>query len=233
MPAMTLLLETKQPRPSTTGWIVQSVRDAIFAGQLKPGDRIVEAKLAKDLGVGISPVREALQQLEYLALVTRYSNRGTYITELSLQDVRQIYRLRTELESLSVQYAMESGKREGVAKLQDCANRMMIASVAGRVSEFIDCDLEFHRLICQMAADPYLEKCLVSVTSPLFAFVLIRLKQSPILFDFIELSKRHQEIVDVFTMNDLEGARSTVRRLIGGFAEILIEKLYGSSEGGK
>ncbi len=170
---MPMLVEAKDPRPSTTAWIVQAVRDAIFSGKLKPGDRIVEGKLAKDLGVGISPVREALQQLEFLALVTRYANRGTYVTELSHKDIRQIYRLRTELETLSIQFAVESGNRSELSKLQDCATRMMAASHDGRIADFFDCDLEFHRLICQMADDPYLEKCLVSVTTPLFAFVLI------------------------------------------------------------
>ena len=70
---MTLLpVHNLEDRPrGTSDWIVQIVRDAVFASKLKPGDKIVEGKLARELNVGISPVREALLQLEHLGLVVR------------------------------------------------------------------------------------------------------------------------------------------------------------------
>ena len=220
----------KESRPiGTSGWVVDVVRGSIFSGSLQPGARIVEGKLAKELNVGISPVREALQQLEYLGLVTRYSNRGTYVTQLTEIEVRQIYRLRAELEALSVKYALECPNRVGLEQLQECANQMITAAANEDFPRFFACDIEFHNQVCRIAGDAFLERCLVGLTTPLFAFVLIRLKQEPILFDFAGLSEKHQEIVNLFSMSDSKQAAEAMRNIMHGFSETVLDKLYGSS----
>lgn len=220
----------RESRPiGTSGWITEVVRDLIFSGGLKSGDRIVEGKLAKDLNVGISPVREALQQLGYIGLVTRYPNRGTYVTQLTETEVKQIYRLRAELEALSVKYALERTNRSGLGQLQECADQMVTAASNEDYPRFFACDIEFHNQVCRIAGDPFLERCLVSLTTPLFAFVLIRLKQEPILFDFAALSVQHQQIVKFFSMSDPKQAAEAMRNTMHGFRETVLEKLYGSS----
>jgi len=223
-------LGRREARPiGTAGWVANVIREAIFAGDLKPGTRLVEGKLAKELDVGISPVREGLQQLEHLGLVTRYPNRGTYITELSAGEVQQIYRLRAELETLSVKYALEKTERKGIADLQRCAEEMMQASKKGDYTGFFECDLQFHTLLCRIAEDPFLERCLLSLTTPLFAFVLIRLKQDPILFDFESISRSHQEIVDLLRLSDAQAAVEGMHRIMHGFRQEILGSLYGSS----
>jgi DNA-binding FadR family transcriptional regulator len=107
---------------------------------------------------------------------------------------------------------------------------MMLASQEGDVGRFVECDLEFHRLLCHMADDPYLEKCLRSVMTPLFAFVLIRLKQNPGKLDLVEVSGRHQQIVEVLSLPDPAIAREKVPALIDSFQETVLETLYGIDE---
>ncbi|HXF04288.1 MAG TPA: GntR family transcriptional regulator [Blastocatellia bacterium] len=67
------------------------IRDAVSAGTLKPRDRLAEGKLAKELGVGLSPGSDALCQFEQPGLVTRCSNRGTVVTQLRPTEVNQIF----------------------------------------------------------------------------------------------------------------------------------------------
>jgi DNA-binding GntR family transcriptional regulator len=226
----TLVFKTKRSGPTgTSAWITEVLRDAIFAGKLRPGDRIVEGKLAKELGVGISPVREALQQLEHLGLVTRYLNRGTYVTQLTVDELDQIYRLRTELEVLSVKYAVEARDKSGLAQLQELADLMMSARAKGDVSRYFDYDLEFHLQICRIAADPFLEKCLLTLLTPFFAYVRIRLQQGPTLLDLIESSKEHQAIVDIIRSSDPIRAGEDMRTILKHFFETDVRKLYGVS----
>src|SRR5579859_7833774 len=78
-----------------------AVREAILNGKLSPGDRIVEIKLAKQLNVGQNAVREALQELEFQGFVTKTPNKGTFVTDLSLDDINQIYRFRKEFEGFA------------------------------------------------------------------------------------------------------------------------------------
>lgn len=222
----------KRSRPkNTSGWVVDVIRDAIFAGTLKPGDRLVEGKLAKELGVGISPVREALYQLEHLGLVTRYPNRGTVVTQLTPTEVNQIFRLRAELETLSVKFAIEAQNRSGLERLQECANQMMAASLEGDSARFFEWDLEFHNQVCRMADNPFLEKCLLTLTTPLFAFVLIRLKQEPGSVDLVEISRQHQQIADLFRLSDPVEAERAMRRIMDGFREVILHILDEAQRG--
>lgn len=219
-------LENRENRPKgTSDWVAGRVREAIFAGRLKPGDRIVEGKLAKELEVGISPVREALQQLEYLGLVTRYLNRGTIVTQLSVTEVNQIYRLRAELEALSVRYALESPNYSEVGKLQAITDQMRDAAERQDFQRFFESDLAFHQQVCRIASDPFLEKCLLTLITPLFAFVIIRLKQEPKLFDFIHFAEQHQQIVNLFKLSDPQQAAEGVREIMHDFRAEMLEVL--------
>src|SRR5260370_16949405 len=94
------------PRVSLVERTVASMKQAIFEGLLKPGDRVVEAKLASSLKIGHPTVREALIELEHAGFVTRIPNRGTFITKLSKNQVMEIYCIRENLESLTLQLAL-------------------------------------------------------------------------------------------------------------------------------
>src|ERR671932_592147 len=69
----------------------QHLREAILRGRLKPGQRIVESRLARELGVSQAPVREALRELEQMGLVVNHTRRGTFVRELSPHDAWEMY----------------------------------------------------------------------------------------------------------------------------------------------
>jgi len=74
--------------------IVNNIKEEIISGNIKPGQRIIEAQIAREMGVSRSPLREAIQKLkaENVLKVTPY--RGTYVNTLSREDVKAIYELR-------------------------------------------------------------------------------------------------------------------------------------------
>src|SRR5215831_17720812 len=81
--------------------IVASVREAILSGTIRCGEQIVEGKLAQQLGVGQGLIREALIELEHQGFVQRTPFAGTQVTALTIEDAKQIYDLRIELEPLA------------------------------------------------------------------------------------------------------------------------------------
>src|SRR6185437_6967121 len=95
-------------REPIAGQIAESIRAMIVGGQLNPGERIVESRIAREIGVGQPTVREALVALEHEGLVVRHANQGCVVTELGRDDIRQLVRIRAELEVLAVQLATES-----------------------------------------------------------------------------------------------------------------------------
>ena len=89
----------------------------IIAGQLHPGERIVESRVARQLGVGQPTVREALVALEHQGLVVRKANQGCVVTTLTRAEICEILRIRAELEVLAVELAVENASDAGVREL--------------------------------------------------------------------------------------------------------------------
>src|ERR671936_391943 len=85
--------------------VAETLREGIIAGKLKPGERLVEQKLAAQLGIGQPTLREALKELEYQGFVRKVPNRGTYVTRLSQEDFSKILEVRMALEALVIERA--------------------------------------------------------------------------------------------------------------------------------
>ena len=87
--------------------VYKELEKAILSGELAPGDSLVEMKLAAQMGVSRTPVREALLQLELENLVKHIPNRGAVVVGISEKDIEDIYTLRMRIEGLAVRWAAE------------------------------------------------------------------------------------------------------------------------------
>src|SRR6267378_1291827 len=102
------LSESLGRKVSIADQIAEVLRNLIVGGDLNPGDRIVESRVAKQLGVGQPTVREALVALEHQGLVVRKTNQGCIVTSLTRGEISQILKIRGELEVLAVELAAEN-----------------------------------------------------------------------------------------------------------------------------
>jgi DNA-binding GntR family transcriptional regulator len=82
-----------------------AIKDAILSVKLKPGTPLVETQLAEELGISKTPVRAALEELEREGFVTRILFKGTYVTEVTVKDLVEIFQLRAVLEGLAARLA--------------------------------------------------------------------------------------------------------------------------------
>jgi DNA-binding GntR family transcriptional regulator len=82
-----------------------TIKSAILSLKFKPGDPLVENDLAQQLGISKTPVRDALLELEREGFVTKVLFKGTYVTEITLKDVREVFQLRAVLEGLAARLA--------------------------------------------------------------------------------------------------------------------------------
>jgi len=180
---------------------VEVIRKAITSGDLKPGDRIVELQLAKQLGVGNTAVREALFELEGAGLVTRIPHKGSFITKMTFQDARDIFRVRTELESLAVELAVEHASSTDLDMLQGFVDAMKAAAETSDIERFYQNDLEFHRALWQLSRNRYLASSLETLVVPLFAFFLIRTRMD-YRIDLLGRAQRHHQLLDSIKKRD-------------------------------
>lgn len=195
-------LDTAPLKPVTLrNRIVEVIRQAITSGDLNPGDRIVELRLAKQLGVGNTAVREALFELERAGLVTRIPNKGSFITKTTIEDAQQIFGVRKALESLAVELASEHMSPPYVDMLQGLVHAMRAAAEANDFERFYQNDLEFHRTLWQLSQNRFLAASLETLVVPLFAYFLIRTR-GDYQVDLLDSAERHRQLLDTVRTRD-------------------------------
>ncbi len=128
----------------------QQIRDAlleqIVSGALKPGDRLVELKIAKEMQTSQAPVREALRELEAIGLVESQRNRGTRVRTLDENKLAEIYLVRAELEALAGDIVATRAPEISI-KLEKIVERMKKAADKGDIKKFVMLNSEFHGTI--------------------------------------------------------------------------------------
>ncbi len=128
--------------------IIDHIKDAIIRGRYQPGQRIVESRLAAELGVGRSRVRQALWRLEQEGFVEIVPNVGAAVKELSQRDIAQIYDLMGALEGLSMRVATPDLSDDDVAMVESLVDEMERAG--GDQRELYRLNQEFHALLAEL-----------------------------------------------------------------------------------
>lgn len=197
--------------------VAELIKDAILTGKLEPGDRIVEMKLAGDLGVATTSVREALFELESQGFVTRLTNKGTFVTQLSKDDIAQILCVRHELEGLAAELAEQRVTAEDISDLRGLVSAMEVAAQAGDRQQFYNADVEFHRRIWTLTGNRHLLKALDTTVGPLFAFFIMR-HPGKSASDLLRSVEWHRRIVDAIA-EKRGGARKVMEEALGFFRQ--------------
>src|SRR5438552_10864109 len=123
--------------------VAQKLRDAVLAGQLKPGERLLEQKLAAGFGIGQPTLREALKELEFQGFVRKSPKKGTYVTELTTEDFRKIQEVRMALEVVAIERAARNITDDGVRELEKLVSTMRTAAQKFNLATFHKSDLAF------------------------------------------------------------------------------------------
>lgn len=223
--------------PNLRSQITDRLFDAILQGELRPGERIVENKLARELGVGQSTLREVLQTLEQQGLITKFDNRGSFVTKLTAKDVEGMYTVRLELEPLAAVLAHKRLRPEHCARLETLLDEMQIALEQRSFTQLLKKDFAFHQSIWKLADIPSLEKALNIVCAPLFAFYMVRLSPhatadelSKAADEFAEDQTLHRELLAVLKNDDPKRVRATFRNMIQVFFQKNIDDLKSFSD---
>ncbi len=147
--------------------VVKVLSAGILSGKYKPGDRLNESQIARELNISRIPVREALSQLQEQGLVQNRERRGMFVINIGPDEVQQISSLRLVLETEAMRLAKAHMTPEILTGLEQIVRRMDVWN--GTLLEAAALDLEFHRALWKAAGNPYLERALNGLMVPLFA----------------------------------------------------------------
>ncbi len=194
--------------------VINALQDAFFSGQLKPGDAIVERELARQMKVGTPVIREALISLHGQGFVRRITNTGTFVTQFTVDEVRQLYTLRVELEVLALQWARPRVTQTELRDLKRLVSAVVEAGESADRRGFLERDYAFHKRCWGLSGNSYLAETLDRLMAPLFAFVVLASGASLT----ASMGREHYDLVNA--LQDLEEPQFTtaVRKTLSGFA---------------
>ncbi len=143
-------LERLEPR-ALSRRIVDQLKRVIIAGELRPGDRVLETDLAAQLGVSRGPVREAFRQLEQEGLLISHPHRGTFVASVPEDEIEEVYALRAHLEGYAARRVVTERQDEAVAALGELLELMLQAAHANDLPALADLDLQFHDTLLELS----------------------------------------------------------------------------------
>ena len=190
--------------------IVQEVRQAILNGTLHPGERLVERNLAASLGTSLTAAREAMIQLESEGLITKRPNSTTHVTQLSPEEISQIFAVRRVLEEFAFVEAARHGTAQENSKLEQIHTKALRFAEAGDARAYIGQDLAWHEAVWRMAHNPFLYASLNRAILPLFGFSVIGVAMQEG-FDLVEDARNHEPLLQAIAGHDVAATRRAYR----------------------
>jgi DNA-binding GntR family transcriptional regulator len=192
-----------------------ALRDQLITLQIKPGEPIDDVRVARELEVGRTPVREALKRLEDDRLVISYPRRGTFATGVEITDLAFINEIRLQLEPLAARRAAERASTSQRAELQQLlATCEKIDDLPTDPTDLMRLDITVHRAIYRTAGNPHLEDVLIryhNLVTRIFCLFLERLT------DVAEHINEHSAILTAIIDGDGDTAAELTTRHLTGF----------------
>ena len=137
--------------------ITSAIRHKILTGELAPGSKLTEQKLAEEFGSSRAPIREALRQLEQEGLIEYSRNVGCSVKKITIEDAYEIYLLRANLEMTALRHFDCQFSEEDLSTMRGILDGMLRVA-PGDLLAIVENDNRFHRVIVQRAGLPRLLK---------------------------------------------------------------------------
>jgi DNA-binding GntR family transcriptional regulator len=206
-------------RVTTVERIADGICDLILRGEVEPGTPLRESQLQASIGVSRNTIREALRLLERDGLVTYHAYRGVAVTELSAEDVADLFRARLAIELSAVDFAASMGEKE-MRLLEEARGARESAVARGDWHAAFEADMSFHATLVATLGSEALDE--------FFLGLLRKLRLGFYLGGGLSTEGRerdteqHRRIVELLKRGDCDGCRQAVREHLRDAEEILL-----------
>ena len=206
--------------------VYRILKASIIKGDLKPGEKLWESKIAEQLGVSRTPVREAIQKIAAEGFVKMEPNLGIVVHEFSFKDLKEVLQIRRVLEGLAASVAAEKINPEEISQLQKNIEETTICVIKNDLVTYLEFNAKFHSLIFQFSRNERLIKMSLQLVGPEHRFKIRALTIPGRLKYYLE---EHQKIVEALKRRDAEQAG----RLSQKHAENILKNIlvYEDKEG--
>lgn len=202
--------------------VFQTLRQAILKGELQPGERLMEIKLAERLGVSRTPIREAIRKLELEGLVIMIPRKGAAVANITEKDTKDVLEVRRTLEMFAVEVACDRITPEQLVQLKEAAKAFEASKGSMDLIRIAETDMNFHEIIYEATQNERLVQMLNNLRENMYRYRIEYLKD-PNYYD--SLVREHQAILDAVENGCKEKARVYMRDHIDNQQLAVISKL--------
>ena len=188
--------------------VFENIRQAIVKGIFAPGERLMEIQLADDLGVSRTPVREAIRKLELEGFVVMIPRRGTYVANLSIKDINDVYEIRISLDVLAAGLAAERIEPEELEELNRLLLEISEAARTGPMDKIVRLDTAFHDVLYKAGRNDRLRNIINNLREQITGIRGTSMRYPGRLADTLE---EHRALVDSIAARDSERAQAAAR----------------------
>jgi DNA-binding GntR family transcriptional regulator len=193
---------------SLVGLVEAQLTRAIVEGRLKPGSRIVEAEIARRMGVSRAPVREAARRLERQGVLVARPRHGFAVRSISVQEIDDLFEVRLSLELTSIELACRKADDAGLIRLQALLQSMMRQALTLAQHERIAADLALHTLIFELAGNAHLYRIFVNTQTEMRMIMALI---DAVYGDPAAIAATHLPIIEALMRRDAEAAKAAMR----------------------
>ena len=216
------MTDVQAPAPTAIGAPIslayaayERIRDRLIMLDIRPGEPINDGALAASLGIGRTPVREALKRLETDHLVVSYARRGTFATPVDVTELGAISDLRRQLEPFAANRAATAATEQMRAELRAMAEKVRGLDSSGDRRTLMRLDMSVHRLIYRATGNKHLEDVLIrydNLATRIWCLVVDKLP------DLASHISEHAQLLDAIADGDSERAERLTSEHVDGFS---------------
>jgi DNA-binding GntR family transcriptional regulator len=213
--------------------VYETLRERIISGELAPGQSLVEAHLATELGISRSPIREALRQLGQDGLVVTMPNSMTKVSSMDEFDIDQIFEIRDLLESCLIAHAAVARTQLELDVCARVVGQMPEVAATEDIRRFADLDVQFHRLLWQMAKRPMVGEVLLPIADQARRYLNLssRTLHSESRVTLMASYSEHLAMFAAIRANDVAGAVSATRDHMSSSRKRILMHMEHTKEG--
>ncbi|MBT0652138.1 GntR family transcriptional regulator [Geomobilimonas luticola] len=189
--------------------ILETIRDAIMSGGLKPGEKVAEPELAERFGISRTPIREAFRQLESEGYLTVIPRKGAVVTAFSPRDVEEFYAIKSILEGYAARCACEKLSDKDLEKLDAINAKLRQMADEGDVRHFFKIHNDFHDLFIRASDNDKLQEL---ISNLLNKFQRLRVASLSLPGRMHISVQEHEKIIEAFRKRNADLAERLVRK---------------------
>ncbi len=206
--------------------ILETIREAIIKGTLKPGEKVAEPELAERFGISRTPIREAFRQLESEGFLVVIPRKGAVVVSFSPKEIEEFYAIKSILEGYAARRACENLSDREIEKLKAINDKLRQMADEADIKHFFKVHNEFHELFIRAADN---EKLHELISSLLGKFQRLRLTSLSLPGRMSVSVQEHEKIIEAFRDRDAELAEQLVRKNAEYGGKVLMHGKEGKS----